>query len=377
MRVGNVADVGDTRRPSPGSDLIAQVLLDDEPGTVVLQAWGGLNTIARALMTIEEQQTDSPQWEAIRARVMARTVLTSWGEQDDTFVSYIRPHWPDMELRQVATMVWGYAARMVTPADVHHYFSSEWMRKNVSRVGPVGAAYRVWGDGLQMAAGFDPEDYFGLQGLSREELCARGYKVFVPVQEPGAWISEGDTSNFALHIDNGLRNWEHPGNGGWGGRQVRDPKDPHRWNSVGFGGLGFGKPPMDWGDVARWVSAFQCDFAARLQWSVSDEYSAANHPPRLEVLSGLDVTARPGEAITVAWSVRDPDGDAVSVTFWQYREAGSCPSEALIERTGADTVTVTVPSAAAAGETIHVILEATDNGEPPLTAYARIIVTVE
>jgi hypothetical protein len=74
--------------------------------------------------------------------------------------------------------------------------------------------------------------------------------------------------------------------------------------------------------------------------------------------------------------VCDPDGDAVSVTFWQYREAGSCPSEASIERIGADAVTVTVPDGAVAGETIHVILEATDNGEPPLTAYARIILTV-
>lgn len=376
VRVGNVADVGDTHRPSPGSDLIAQVLLDDEPGTVVLQAWGGFNTIARALMTIEEQHADRPEWEAIYARVTARTVLTSWGEQDDTFASYIRPHWPGLELRQVATMVWGYGARIVTPVDLHHYFSSEWTRSHVSRVGPVGAAYRVWGDGLQMAAGFDSEDYFGLQELSNEELRARGYKVFVPVQESGAWISEGDTSNFALHIDNGLRNWEHPENGGWGGRQVRDPEDHHRWNSVGFEGLDLSKPPTDWGDVARWVPDFQRDFAGRLQWSVSNAYSAANHHPRLEVSTGLDMTARPGEAVTVAWSVWDPDGDTVSVTFWQYREAGSCPSEASIERTSADAVTVTVPDGAVAGETIHVIIEATDNGEPPLTAYARTILMV-
>jgi len=376
VRVGNIADVGDTRRPSPGSDLIAQVLLDDEPGAVVLQAWGGLNTIARALMTVEERHADSPQWEAIRARVTARTVLTSWGEQDDAFVSYIRPHWPAIELRQVATMVWGYAARRVTPVDAQRYFSSEWTRENVSRVGPVGAAYRVWGDGIQMAAGFDAEDYFGLRGFSNEELREQGYKVFVPVQEPGAWISEGDTSNFALHIDNGLRNWEHPENGGWGGRQVRDPQDPYRWNSVGFGGFGLSRAPTDWGDVARWVPAFQRDFAGRLQWSVSDAYSAANHHPRIEVHTGLDMTAQPGESVTIAWSVWDPDGDAVSVTFWQYREAGSCPSEVSIERSGADAATVTLSDGALAGETVHVILEATDAGEPPLTTYARIMVTV-
>lgn len=377
VRVGNIADVGDVKRPSPGSDLIAQILLDDAPGTVVLQAWGGLNTIARALMTIEENFADKPEWEAIQARVTARTVLTSWGEQDDTFAAYIRPHWPQVTLRQVATMVWGYAARMVTPAALHHYFSAEWTRENVSQVGPIGTAYRVWGDGLQMAEGFDAEDYYGLRGFSAEELRERGYQVFFSVQEPGAWISEGDSSNFALHIDNGLRSWEHPGNGGWGGQQVRDPKDPHKWHSVGFEGLDFSKPPADWGDVARWVPAFQYDFAARLRWSVSDSYAAANHHPKLEVTTGLDVKARPGETVTIAWSVTDPDGDAVSVTAWQYREAGSCPGEAVIERTGEGAVTVTIPNNAAVGETIHIIFEATDEGEPPLTAYARVILTVK
>ena len=376
VRVGNIANVGDTQQPSPGSDLITQVLLDDEPGTIVLQAWGGFNTIARALMTIEEQHADKPEWEELHKRIMARTVLTSWGEQDDTFAKYIRPHWPEMTLRQVATMVWGYGARMVTPEKLHHYFSSKWTRENVSRVGPVGAAYRVWGDGLQMAAGFDNEDYFGLQGFSDEELRARGYKLFVPVEEPGAWISEGDSSNFALHIDNGLRNWEHPEHGGWGGRQVRDPEDRYKWNSVGFEGLDHAKPPTDWGDVARWVSALQRDFAGRLQWSVSSTYAAANHHPQIEVVNGLDVKAAAGEIITIRWSVSDPDDDDVQVTVWQYREAGSYPSEVPIEHSDEDAVTVTVPNSAAVGETIHIILEATDNGKPPLTTYARTIITV-
>lgn len=376
VRVGNIADVGDVERPSSGSDFIAQLLLDDEPGTVVLQAWGGLNTIARALMSVEEQYADSPEWEAIQAHVTSRTVLTSWGEQDATFAEYIRPHWPTMELRQVATMVWGYGARAVTPTALHHYFSSAWTREHVSRVGPIGAAYRVWGDGHQMAEGFDAEDYFGLQGFSDDELRERGYMVFAPVQEPGAWISEGDSSNFALHIDNGLRNWENPTYGGWGGRQVCDPDDSYKWQSVGFEGLDFSKPPTDWGDVARWVESFQRDFAARLRWSVSDSYADANHHPRVEVTSGVDVTAQAGEAVTIEWSVTDPDGDAVSVKAWQYREAGSYPHQVLIERTGEDKVTVTVPENATSDETIHIILEATDDGEPPLTAYARIILTL-
>jgi hypothetical protein len=36
-----------------------------------------------------------------------------------------------------------------------------------------------------------------------------------------------------------------------------------------------------------------------------------------------------------------------------------------------------VPDDANAGQTINVILEATDNGTPPLTLYQRVVVTVQ
>jgi hypothetical protein len=38
--------------------------------------------------------------------------------------------------------------------------------------------------------------------------------------------------------------------------------------------------------------------------------------------------------------------------------------------------TLRIPADAAAGQTIHVILEATDSGTPSLTRYQRLIVTV-
>jgi len=37
---------------------------------------------------------------------------------------------------------------------------------------------------------------------------------------------------------------------------------------------------------------------------------------------------------------------------------------------------VTIPKDAVAGQTIHMILEATDNGTPTLTSYQRVIITV-
>ena len=38
---------------------------------------------------------------------------------------------------------------------------------------------------------------------------------------------------------------------------------------------------------------------------------------------------------------------------------------------------VQVPADAKAGETIHLIAEVTDSGKPPLTRYARVILTVK
>jgi hypothetical protein len=53
--VGNISVTGDMKEATPGSERIVEVLLDGDPSPVWLQAWGGPNTIARALKTIEEK----------------------------------------------------------------------------------------------------------------------------------------------------------------------------------------------------------------------------------------------------------------------------------------------------------------------------------
>ena len=56
--VGNIALEGDMREPTPGSNRITEVLLDPDESPVWLQAWGGSNTIARALKTIQEEHPE-------------------------------------------------------------------------------------------------------------------------------------------------------------------------------------------------------------------------------------------------------------------------------------------------------------------------------
>ena len=67
QKIGNIQFEGDYREPTEGSDYIVEILLDDDMRDLYLQAWGGTNTIARALLSIEETYKDTDQWEEIQA----------------------------------------------------------------------------------------------------------------------------------------------------------------------------------------------------------------------------------------------------------------------------------------------------------------------
>lgn len=185
------------------------------------------------------------------------------------------------------------------------YLSAEWTREHVSSIGPFGPFYRVWGDGKQMVSG-DIFDYFGLD-LGADELRAKGYRVWTPPQEKGAWISEGDTSTFMNLIDNGLRAHEDASFGGWGGRNGADTDAS-------------GASPRDYA-TARWFEFAQRDFAARLKWTMTPTFAAANHEPRVTVSGPLNRTAAPGSIVRLVATASDPDRDALTVKWWQYRDA--------------------------------------------------------
>jgi hypothetical protein len=387
-RVGNVVYQGDMAASTPGSQLIANVLLDDKPGPVFLQAWGGTNTIARALKDIEEKYAGTSKWPAVYEKVSKKAIITRFGAQDTTYADYIAPVWPKIENREVATTTWGYFTRNALQPEDAELVAPEWTRANVSSVGPFGELYRVWGDGKFMAEGFDNEDFFGfdttLPENSREALIARGYFVWSPLYPPGAFISEGDSSNFALLVDNGLRSHESATYGGWGGRQVQSTTNSYLYVA----------PPATAGDVkpgtttrprdyatARWWRAIQMDFAARLQWSVTPRRTDANHEPTAFVpRSQLDIEVRPGQRVHVLGAGWDPDGDRVSTRWWQYPEAGTYPGTVQVTPAGSPRSPVaefTVPRDAQRGQTIHLIYEVTDDGAPALTSYQRVIATVK
>jgi hypothetical protein len=119
----------------------------------------------------------------------------------------------------------------------------------------------------------------------------------------------------------------------------------------------------------------QRDFAARLKWSVTPAYGNANHEPVVRIEGPLTVLAAAGEKIRLNGAVSDPDGNAVSIRWWQF-QVGSYPKEVAILKPDSAQTEILIPKDAVSGQTIHIVLEASDNGKPSLTRYQRVIITV-
>ncbi|UCH64247.1 MAG: DUF1593 domain-containing protein [Fidelibacterota bacterium] len=378
IRYGNIEFDGDISKDSPGSDLIKSLMLDDVPGPLYITACGGQSTIARALKSIQEQYENTPEWESIREKVSSKVVLLPSGDQDDVYANYIRPNWPEIDYRQFSSGAgFGYGAQSRATAENAVYYTSSWMNEHISSQGPLGAFYRVWGDGKQMVEG-DIFDYFGFSGYTDDELREMGYIVWLPVQEKGSWLGEGDTPTFMNLLDNGLRAYEDASYGGWGGyRLTASAAGLSPWQGD-FGGASLqGAQGATGPGYPDFFQEAQNDFVTRLHWSVTPEYAEANHEPEASIEGPLSVTAHPGETVRLAGEVSDPDGDPVSIKWWEFQAADSYEGEVTIASPTSASTDVVVPADAEPGQTIHMILEVTDNAPLPLTRYQRVIITVQ
>ncbi len=392
IRYGNIEFDGDISKDSPGSDLIKSLMLDNKPGPLFITAWGGQSTIARALKSIQEQYEHTTEWEGIKKKISRKVVLLPSGDQDDTYALYIKPNWPDIDYRQFrGGPNYGYGAQLGTKGEDSIYLTRSWMKENVSDRGPLGALYRVWGDGKQMVKG-DKLDYFGLSGYTNDELKKMGYVVWMPVQPKGSWLGEGDDYTFMNMLGNGLRAYEIGSYGGWGGREVGN-KEAMNFSFLPADSISHDTSAKAMGTTLSTLNnqlnksaneltypnffpQAQRDFAARLKWSVTAKYSNANHEPVVKIEGPLNVLASAGEKIRLNGAVSDPDGNAISVKWWQF-QVGRYSNKVLISNPNSAQAEVLIPNDAVGGQTIHLILEATDDGTPSLTRYQRIIITVK
>ena len=111
-----------------------------------------------------------------------------------------------------------------------------------------------------------------------------------------------------------------------------------------------------------------------MKWSVTPDYEDANHYP--ELTGPFDILAAPGETVTIKAKASDPDGDELSLKWW-YFPVGTYEGELSVDDPSSARTTFTVPADALPGQTIHFVLQASDNGTPQLVRYLRTVITVE
>lgn len=350
-----------------GAKLIAEILLDaSDPRPIWLQAWGGCNTISRALKIIEE---DHP---LRMAEVAAKIRLYLIWEQDQTYRDYIYGSWEGLGVQTIIADSFdcvAYEWKKDLPDSLKaSHFNSPWASSNIA--------------------------------VGHGALCATYVNTTYDNPIPGEFNPEGDTPSFLHAIPNGLRSTESPGFGGWGGRftNIRSnvwmdfpPAASGTWTypNPAAGGWRYidnswaktllGYPKVDRENyfkvIWRWMDDVQNDFAARADWCVMN-YASANHHPVVRLKTPLNLNATPGQLVTLdATPTSDPDGDALNFRWWNYFEADTYPGAALSE-TNAAATTITIPAGAAPGQDIHMICEVTDTGTPPLTRYHRVIIHV-
>lgn len=351
---------------SEGSDWIINVLDQDDERPLWISTWGGVNTLAQALYKIRETKSTKEQ-----KRLIAKLRVYTISDQDDSGL-WIRNNFPDLFYivspgDDYGNATWtGINASYIQGID-HRSISNAWIAQHIQQNhGPLGAAY--------------PDV---------------------------AWSVEGDTPAFLGLINNGLNNAEHPNWGGWGGRyelylpdfskvkegssivtigpetrpiwtNANDKYSPYLPNEFG---RSVKQDTQVFNDFKvtlwRWRDDFQNDFAARMDWC-TQTYEEANHAPSIVLSHAEHMTVKSGQNFTLdAFDTTDPDGDSFSFLWFNYPEAGTFKEHIPVN--GAENVHVVYYTAPKVDktETAHIILKLTDRGEPALSRYKRIVVTIE
>jgi hypothetical protein len=77
-----------------------------------------------------------------------------------------------------------------------------------------------------------------------------------------------------------------------------------------------------------------------------------------------------------AFDTTDPDGDSFSFLWFNYPEAGTFKAPIKIEGTENAHGAYIIAPKVDKEETVHFILRVTDRGQPQLTSYRRVTVTI-
>ena len=323
-----------------GSRWIIECVDREDPRPLNITIWGGQTDLAQALWRVRKER-DAEAWRRFSPNCASST--STIRTESTTGFSRNSPR-----LRFEDTARQGYAARCVSRHVSRRrriaHVARAWLDEHVRRNhGPLGALYpsRTWTE-----------------------------------PNPHGALKEGDTPSWFYFLPNGLGDPAHPEWGGWGGRYMKKEEGLFRDAPDTVGAI---TDPR--AGVWRWREAVQNEFAARMDWCVTDDFKKANHPP-VAVLNGdrtkqpVMSIVQPGSPITLTSAgSTDSDGQRLTARWFIYKEASTNADRATLSAETGESVRLTLPPDAAPAN-IHVILALTDDGTPALTRYRRAIIEI-
>ena len=370
-KVGNVQFEGDVREDSEGSDWIKACLLDDDERNLFILSWGGFNTVARALLSIYDEYTNTAEWNAVYQKICDKAIILG-NEQDFTFSDYIVERYPDLVVMGKNSGYAGYSAALNAQEDALYTFQADWLKENIKfNHGSLMGLYKLVHDG-QIIEGEEDRYQFGLTN----EIYSKVYNDY-------DFIAEGDSGNFICLLPCGLRWAENGAFGSYSGRltYTKANGEDAGYKTTLSGGIipGYYLNPMTnrIEGYNPYLLDFQLDWAARADWC-GKPYEACNHAPEVS-LAQNDYVAVAGETVSVAENISDPDGDGCTLNWAIDPTGGVYSSDDLAVYSWVaegESVEFTVPEDASSGDCFCLLLRVTDEAEAPVTRYAQAMILV-
>lgn len=324
-----------------GSEWIKQQIIKRDNLPLNIAIWGGQTDVVQALWSLK----NSISWSRFQETI-SNVKFYDINDQDNLF-SYIQEEFPELFYVHAGApegkdkRQGGYRG-MYLGGD-ESLTSKEWIAENIqSNHGALGELYpmNTW-----------------------------------TAPNPYGCLKEGDTPSWFYFMENGLNDASHPSFGGWGGRFKRDTlnyfiDDKDLVDKVYSAGA----------TVWRWRNAFQNDFAARMDWTKSDDNHTNHHPVAVICRDTshhiMNMKAEINDTILIDASESfDPDGNALTFNWWVYPEPSGITYQSNISPKQGEIVNF-VFDEAFQNKRIHLILEISDDGQPSLTSYRRIIINV-
>ena len=347
---------------SGGSEWLIQCLQKDDPKPLYVQAWGGANVLAQALW---KMQRTLPQSEL--DKILKKIRVYTISDQDDSG-PWIRRNFPEI-----------------------FYIVSPGYEEN----GGGQSHYATWVgiSGDKFHGRFTGPDFSIVDNPWLDKHIRQNHGPLGAEHPHTEYLMEGDTPSFLGLINNGLNNPERPDFGGWGGRYelytppykryMYEPESRPIWTNTQdevFSEITNQYHTSNHATIWRWREAYQNDFAARIDWSNTPQYTGANHPPVAKLGHAAEISAKSGETISLSGvGSTDPDKDKLTYQWILYNEVGTLNVGSInspkVQNARSQVATYKLPEVETV-KTLHFILAVTDDGEPPLTRYQRVIVNV-